>query len=501
MNDFKKFSSNLTMYGFFWISISGLLGVGTFLLFRNMVHVSEAVALLAAACVVIIFSFLAAKLLVLAASEPLKAVWQAVQHINPKREETPAPDTANLTHGRDLAGSMVDDILDLSGQAAPVQQADLLEVIPLPLIALSSDDHIVLINKLAAAYLGRPAEELMGKGINDVLQLSFQGKDTFENWLLASKQNSVAASQTWDHVRLQLPDDKGIHQFDLAAHYNKGNQSGYDTLLMLFDHTTHYGTEDTRTSYVALAVHELRTPLTVLRGYIEVFEDELGAQLTPELRDFMHKMSASAQTLTAFVSNILNVARVDENQLTLSLHEANWNELLPEIVRGIELRAKVRGKTLELDIQPNLPSVAVDKVSIYEVVSNLLDNAIKYSGESTKIIIHASSSKDGAIETVIQDFGVGIPASSVKELFTRFYRGHRSKAMISGSGLGLYLVKAIVTAHGGNVWVNSHEGEGSSFGFSLQSFASVQNELKEQNTTGIERQAHGWIKNHSLYRR
>ena len=519
MDNFKKFSSDTNVYGFFWILFSSTLSVGAYLLFHQVLKLNNTVSLISTALAAVFLSLGVSKLIIMAVTEPFKAVWQAlwVMSESAHNVETPQPD--QLSHGRDLATAMIQQIYRLGdvpastptpmpaqNQTVSVQpvlpaQPDLLELMPLPIMALDANDKVTLINSLTAQYLGRSREEIVGSSINDALALSFQTNDTLESWLANAKASTVTDSCSWTRVRMQLPEDKGLKQFDLVAHYTKNSASGYDTLLALFDHTDLYGSEDNSTSYVALAVHELRTPLTVLRGYIEVFEDELDGQLTPELRDFMHKMSASAQTLTAFVSNILNVARVDENQLTLSLHEANWNELLPEIVKDIDLRARVRGKTIELDIQAGLPTVAVDKVSMYEVVSNLIDNAIKYSGESTKIILHSQIGKDGNIETVVQDFGVGMPATTLKYLFTKFYRNHRNKGSVSGSGLGLYLVKAIITAHGGNVWVNSKEDEGSSFGFSLVPYASIAAELKDPGNANIERQAHGWIKNHSMYRR
>jgi two-component system sensor histidine kinase VicK len=516
MDNFKKFSSSLTTYGFFWIFINSLLTLGAYLLFRSVFKLNDVISLVSTSVTALFLSLGVAKLIVMAVSEPFKAVWQALWQLTDSAGNVPTPQPDLLTHGRELATTMIRQMYELgstaaaaaatSAQTTPTQIAapqniDLLEIMPLPVLALDTNDQVKTINKLAADYLGRPREELVGKSINDVLQLSFQTNDTLETWLATVKANSAIASSSWDRVRMQVGDAKELRQFDLVARYTKGNSMGYDTLLALFDHTERYTNEDGKTSYVALAVHELRTPLTVLRGYIEVFEDELDSQLTPELRDFMHKMSASAQSLTAFVSNILNVARVDENQMTLSLHEANWNELLLEFQKDLDLRAKVRGKTIELDVQPNLPTVAVDKVSIYEVVSNLIDNAIKYSGESAKIILHAQVGKDGNIETIVQDFGVGIPDNAIKYLFTKYYRSHRNKGSISGSGLGLYLVKAIVTAHGGNVWVNSREDAGSSFGFSVVPYANVSAELKDPANANIERQAHGWIKNHSMYRR
>ena len=215
----------------------------------------------------------------------------------------------------------------------------------------------------------------------------------------------------------------------------------------------------------------------------------------------MAKMDATAQQLTAFVNNILNVARVDDDQLQLQLQEAEWTGILKGAVDNLALRARVRGIELQCTVAPQLPAVAVDRLSIQEVVNNLVDNAIKYSGQSKVIKIDTHLTQDGLVETTIQDFGVGIPTGIMPNLFSKFYRDHRNRAQIGGTGLGLYLSKAIVNAHGGNIWVRSHEGQGSTFGFTLLPYTKLAEELKNGDNKEIVRSANGWIKNHSLYRR
>jgi signal transduction histidine kinase len=215
----------------------------------------------------------------------------------------------------------------------------------------------------------------------------------------------------------------------------------------------------------------------------------------------MHKMNATAQQLTAFVNNILNVARVDGDQLELKLQEENWSEIVTAAIDSLSLRAQVRGITLTCTVAPNLPSVGVDRLSIQEVINNLVDNAIKYSGASKIITVDTHLTQDGMVETTVQDYGLGISTSILANLFTKFYRDHRNRSQIGGTGLGLYLAKAIVTAHGGNLWVQSTEGKGSTFGFTLLPFARLAAETKENADQEIVRSAHGWIKNHSLYRR
>jgi signal transduction histidine kinase len=275
---------------------------------------------------------------------------------------------------------------------------------------------------------------------------------------------------------------------------------GYETMLVLFDHTEVYSQDDQAISFVALSVHELRTPLTLLRGYIEVFDEELGPNLTPELRGFMQKMDASAQQLAAFVDNILNVAKIEDNQLTLQLHEEKWDEVLNTVIGDLSLRANVRGITIKTDIATDLPTVGVDRYSIYEVVANLLDNAIKYSKGTKEIHVTAILNKDGMVETSVKDFGLGIDGSILPHIFDKFYRNHRNRSQIGGTGLGLYLSHAIVQAHGGQISVSSKVDEGSTFSFTVLPYTKLADANKTGDTNGITRGAHGWIKNHSLYR-
>jgi signal transduction histidine kinase len=167
----------------------------------------------------------------------------------------------------------------------------------------------------------------------------------------------------------------------------------------------------------------------------------------------------------------------------------------------MELRARVRGMKLTLKIDGSLPSVGADAVSIHEVVNNLLDNAIKYSKDGKEIIVHSHVNQDGSVETTVQDFGPGIPEAAMGNLFDKFYRDYHNRNNVGGTGMGLFLSKAIVTAHGGNIWVRSKEGQGTTFGFTLMPYSKVATENKKGDNADITRTAHGWIKNHSMYRR
>jgi signal transduction histidine kinase len=443
-------------------------------------------------------------------TQPIKLLWQAILHIAPDTSGVPAPNLKTARLGRELIANLIAHVYQLASVAENVERltmtapADLhanviANGLPLPLMVLDKNAAVLFANEAMLNYLERPAAEVVGQNVYSVLDLSFANQDTLDAWLEQVRAKTVTAVKMWERVRLNRSEKPAL-QFDLAARYSKSNPEHVETMLVFFDHTATYGRDDSAVDFVALAVHELRTPLTLMRGYIEVFDEELSDKLDPELTDFMHKMNASAQQLSAFVNNILNVARIEGDQLSLRLQPENWQDVLQSAVSTMRLRAQVHGITITCQVAPDVPPADVDRVGISEVVTNLLDNAIKYSLAGKTIAVSARLTANGLIETTVQDTGVGIPESLVPHLFSKFQRNYRNRSQIGGTGLGLYLAKAIVSAHGGNIWVQSKEDKGSTFGFTVLPYARLADEQKSSNKD-ITRNAHGWIKNHSLYRR
>jgi signal transduction histidine kinase len=442
--------------------------------------------------------------------QPTKLIWQAVLHIAPDTANVKAPDLKHVRFGRELITALVGHIYQLASVADNVEkmaQAKTHDLksdfvansLPLPLVVLDKDMNVLFANDALLKYTGRKREDTIGQNVYLILDLLFSDQNTFDSWMESVRGHNVTASKSWERVRMNLPEKEETRAFDLVAYYNNSNPDGFETILTLFDRTRQYSQDEQAMSFLALAVHELRTPLTLLRGYIDVFEEELGGKLDPELTGYLNKMKATAQQLTGFIGNVLNVSRFENDELRMKLREEQWAPLLQSAVADVELRAKVRGIKFSLKIDDNLPSVGADAASVYEVVNNLLDNAIKYSKPNSEIIIRSYQTKDGLVETTVQDFGVGVPESAVGNLFGKFYRDYRNRTQVGGTGMGLYLSKAIVSAHGGNIWVRSKEGQGSTFGFTVLPYAKLEQDKK--GDSDIVRTAHGWIKNHSMYRR
>lgn len=512
MDHLSRLTKQIRNYLFLSFGLTTLLIMAVWWGTSEQLHLNSAIIAASMLLSGLALTLLTAVALARLVIEPVRFLQQAILHVSPEHSNTTPPNFDNSHVGRELVTSLSLQIYQLASSTpiTSLKEAtskpsglaqDIVNHVPLPLLVIDKAGAIKFVNEAASSYIQQAAADVAGQDLYSVLDLSFANQHTLDVWLADCRTNKVTATNSWERVRLKLADQKEPLQLDLAAYYSKDDPSGAEMILALFDHTARYSEDDEAASYVALAVHELRTPLTILRGYIEVFEDELASQLNPEMKDFMFKMQASAETLAAFVNNILNVARVEENQLTLQLHEETWSSLIKGVIDDMQLRAQVHGKTIEYKVAEGLPAVAVDKVSIYEVLNNLLDNAIKYSGAGQRIVVSSKLTQDGMVETTIQDFGMGIPESVMPNLFDKFYRSHRSRAQIGGTGLGLYLSKAIVAAHGGQIWVRSKEGEGSTFGFTLQPYSQLADAQKNSDNKEIVRGAHGWIKNHSLYRR
>ena len=511
MEYLRKFTSQIRSRLFIILVIDNLVFLADWWLTEQVFHLSGLHLLLALIIVPLlaltILPWLSARYL----AQPTKLIAQAILHIAPNADSaTPAPNLESNHFAKELVASLTHQVYQLATIADQTDKIGLnkssmgantiANSLPLPLIILDAAQAIIFANEAACKYLGTTLTDLVGKNIYSVLDMSFPSENTFDTWFKDAKANTVTATHSWERVKLAPSEHQPVRLFDLAAYYNKNNPDRMELMLVLFDHTQTYSQDDQAVGFIALSVHELRTPLTLLRGYIEAFEEELAGKLDPQMTDFMFKMSASAQQLAAFVNNILNVARVDDDQLQLQLQEENWGDIVKSAANNMALRARVRNITLEYNIAPDLPTVGVDRVSIHEVLNNIIDNAIKYSGNGNRIRISAYHTKDDMVETTVQDFGVGIAANVVPHLFTKFYRDHANRAQIGGTGLGLYLSKAIVIAHGGTIWVRSKVGEGSIFGFTLLPYSKLADELKNSDNKEIVRGAHGWIKNHSLYR-
>jgi signal transduction histidine kinase len=218
-----------------------------------------------------------------------------------------------------------------------------------------------------------------------------------------------------------------------------------------------------KSDFISMVSHELRAPLTNLNGALELMQAECGS-MTATCREMLTIVSAQAARLTQFVQGILNVSRLEAGQLALRLALLDLWPVVEEVVREMELRT---GPRFVLQGPRPLPLVLADRERVREILLNLLDNAVKYSPQGGEIVVELQPT-NGTVAVSVTDQGIGIPAAELDHIFERFYRVDTTDDReIYGHGLGLYIVKKLVEAHGGSIAVESTVGQGSRFTFTL----------------------------------
>ncbi len=331
------------------------------------------------------------------------------------------------------------------------------------------------------------------------LSLFFQPSNTIDIWWNECAETAVRAEKTWSRIPDKLPGEEGRRLFDVVATYNKGLDD--ELVLTLVDRTEQYSVGEEELDFIAFAAHELRGPITVIRGYLDVLQDEMSEVLDTDHKELFRRLTVSANRLSTYINNILNTSKYDRHHLNLQLREDTVQNVYATIADDMNLRAHSQRRLLSVSFPDALPTIPADIGSLSEVFSNLIDNAIKYSNEGGAITVTAASKGD-TVEITVKDQGIGMPANVISNLFQKFYRSHRSRETVAGTGIGLYISKGIVESHGGTIAVTSEDGRGSVFTVILPTYASVAEKLKTGNNGNKELLGDGksWIKNHTMFR-
>ncbi|MEW6569254.1 MAG: ATP-binding protein [Chloroflexota bacterium] len=222
--------------------------------------------------------------------------------------------------------------------------------------------------------------------------------------------------------------------------------------------------EELKSTFISIVSHELRTPVALIKGYVGTLRREDAEWDPPVVRDSLAVIEEEADRLASLIDDLLDASRLQAGALTLNRADVALDHLAARLAD--RFRTQSEKHTFEVDFQQGFPTVIADEYRLTQVLSNLLSNAIKYAPDGGKVVVSGRvRAKD--VVVCVSDEGPGLAPEDIPRVFDRFYRSPESSRKTKGAGLGLYLAKAVVEAHGGRIWVDDRVRRGARICFSL----------------------------------
>ena len=354
---------------------------------------------------------------------------------------------------RAQAGSLA-RIAEAARLQAQAQQAAVFDSMVEGVVLLDRDGRIQLANRQFAEMFGL-VKDSRGQTLMEATRMHE----------LSEIISNLSATRLNQDAELRPP---GLEERWLevnAAAMLDGAQERRGTVVVFHNLTRIKKLERNREEFVANVSHELRTPLSLIKGYTETLLD--GAKDNPDVAlKFLQTIDRNAERLKLLIEDLLTISELESGRMRMQSHRVELLPLVTKLCEDFKPRLVSRGVLLVNEI-PDL-SVNADPNRLQQVLSNLVENAIKYGRSEGTVTVRAKFTGDGMIEICVADDGPGIPADAKERIFERFYRVDKARSREQGgTGLGLSIVKHIVQSHGGKVWVESEPGQGSRFFFSL----------------------------------
>jgi two-component system phosphate regulon sensor histidine kinase PhoR len=308
------------------------------------------------------------------------------------------------------------------------------------------EHNLIPLNGAAQIMLREMTENFLVDGLHELTAESLEEEPSPDSWLIERQRFEVGK--------------KVISAHSAAVRAQDGEYLG--TVIVLRDVTSEAEADRLKDAFVAHVSHELRTPLTAIKGYSELMLIGATGSLEDEQRRFIQTIHHHTDSLVSMINTLLDFSELEAwDKLTLARHPTQLSALLEETIEPWYLQMDEKQLTFNVEISGGLPLVDVDAKRLQWVIVNLVRNAWQYTPEDGSVSVRLYE-RNGTVVLDVADTGIGISEKDQEELFTRFYRVERATE-VRGIGLGLYVSKAIVESHGGEIRVSSEPGTGSTF--------------------------------------
>jgi PAS domain S-box-containing protein len=329
---------------------------------------------------------------------------------------------------------------------------------------LDPDLRIVVFNRALSQMTGWPAEQAVGRPCYQVLALE---KTSGEN-LCAPDVREVAFAGGEPRVvegELTRPGGSRLAvSITYSPLFDEEGRLSY-VIANVVDITRFREAEEMKSTFVSVISHELKTPVALIKGYASTLAREDAHWNSATVREGLQVINEESDRLNTLINNLLDASRIQAGGFKLERGDVCLPRLAEKVVESF--RTQTDRHRFSIDFEDDLPTVYADEERLRQVFNNLLSNAIKYAPQGGEVRVGGWS--DGSAVTVyIADQGIGIPPAEQGRLFQRFYRVDSSLGRhTQGAGLGLYLCRSIIEAHGGRIWLRSEPGKGTTVFFSL----------------------------------
>ena len=366
--------------------------------------------------------------------------------------------------------------LEKEKQAVNERLAFHLENAPLGFIELDNRGFVKSWSKRAEEILGWDRNTLMKNQEDNISQVYEEDKPLARKVLEQLINGEVERNKA--QCRHVTADGRIIwcEWFNSVLKHENGKVKTIMSLVQ--DITDQKQMEKQKDNFFLVASHELKTPVTTIKAYGQLAEELLEQKEDNETLEIIKRMGEQINRLTGLIEALLDVTKIQNGQLVYDEAFYDFNELVQEVIDDMQKTSYTHG------IKNNAgPATTVfgDRNKLCQVITNLISNAIKYSPESDQVIISTRTHGNG-VELAVRDFGIGIPAEDVQNVFKQFYRvSGESRSTFPGMGIGLYICSDVITRHGGKIWVESAIGKGSTF----YAWIPADHRLKELQTSNL----------------
>jgi|GEM_PF-1320019 len=337
------------------------------------------------------------------------------------------------------------------------------------LLVISPSNKVVFFNKAAEAISGLAAGQVLNRDYAQVLRFVTADEEPKRNdgFIKHVFQYNDIKLDSRDVYLMTVSGDK--IPLAVSAAPLRGQRGEVAGCIVVFrDMTQEKEVDKAKTEFVSLASHQLKTPLSAVNWYSEMLLDETAGQLNNQQKDFLKEIREGNNRMIKLINGLLNVSRIDMGTLSISPEPVDLKKETDTLLTELQFGIKAKGLSVRKRYDAVFPKINLDLNLIRIVLQNLLSNAVKYSREAGVIDITIRQQDRRTVYVAVQDNGYGIPKSQQPSIFKKLFRADNVKSMkVEGTGLGLYVAKAVVEAFGGKIGFTSEENKGTIFYFTL----------------------------------